>query len=414
MDGEADGDLPIEVVMHEPDGTTRQKRWFRFRKRFLLVFLIPVFMFTGAVLGLYFQPPALRTFYAYTGLQPGAGSDSPIALPPDIEIPKEMAETMRASDVIGLARLIPEGDVSVVAAPFGAGDARVSEILVKVGDRVEKGAPVARLDNAGVLDSAVLLAEANLAVKEAALAQTRSEVTSARDEAAALLDQAGSAAAESTAGRKRTMELFDRSVATRAALDAAAAAEQQAAAAVRKAEATLARFTAVALDDQPDVIVAARNLDAAKADLERSRRDLAKAVVVAPISGTILDIHANPGERPPAEGIMEMGYTDRMTAEAEIWQDRIAQVAPGQPVELVATALGRTFQGRVRSIGLMVGRQGLVADDTAANTDARVVRVIVELDPDASAVAANFINLEVIARIDTEGGRRVAGEEVKP
>ena len=101
---------------------------------------------------------------------------------------------------------------------------------------------------------------------------------------------------------------------------------------------------------------------------------------------------------------MEMGFVDRMTAEVEVWQDRIAGVAPGQPVELVATALGRTFQGRVRSIGLTVGRQGLVSDDTAANTDARVVRVLVALDPATSGDASRYTNLEVIARIDTGAG----------
>jgi len=98
---------------------------------------------------------------------------------------------------------------------------------------------------------------------------------------------------------------------------------------------------------------------------------------------------------------MEMGDTSQMMAEAEIYQDRIIMVAKGQPVELAAAALGRTLQGRVVSIGLTVGRQGLLADDTAANTDARVVKVMVELDQASSAIAARFTNLEVIARIDT-------------
>jgi hypothetical protein len=49
----------------------------------------------------------------------------------------------------------------------------------------------------------------------------------------------------------------------------------------------------------------------------------------------------------------------------------------------------------------MVGQQGLVSDDTAANTDARVITVMVELDARSSAIAARFTNLEVIARIDT-------------
>src|SRR5690606_37621900 len=156
-----DSDLPLDISPR--DRTLRRKhRWFR--KRYLVVLLIPVFMFLGGVMGMYFQPVPIQKFYALTGLQPGGGSDSPIALPPDIELPAQMAETMLPSDVVGLARVMPRGDVSTVAAPYGAGDARLLELLVRVGDRVERGAPVARLDNQAALESAVLLAEANLAV----------------------------------------------------------------------------------------------------------------------------------------------------------------------------------------------------------------------------------------------------------
>jgi len=193
-----------------------------------------------------------------------------------------------------------------------------------------------------------------------------------------------------------------------AAFDAIAATNQQATLAVTKAQATLARFTADAVDMQPDVIVAARNLDAANADLNRTRLDLNRATVQAPITGMVLDIHARAGERPPAIGIMEMGDTDQMMAEVEVYQDRIVSVAVGQPVELVAVAIGQTLQGRVQSIGLTVGRQGLVSDDTAANTDARVITVMVELDAKSSTIATRFTNLEVIARIDTRAEAQAA------
>ncbi|WP_449041139.1 HlyD family efflux transporter periplasmic adaptor subunit [Paracoccus sp. (in: a-proteobacteria)] len=392
-----DASLPLPVARPAAPASPAPRR----RRRWLLVLLVPVLMFSGAVIGLYFQPPALRGFYALTGLRPGGGAAYPIALPPDIELPRDMAETMRATDVLGLARLLPRGDLSPVAAPYGAGDARLAEILVTEGARVDKGAVVARLDNHDVLHSAVLQAEAVLAIREAALMQTRAAVQSSRDEAQATLDQMRAAAADATTQRQRTEELLARAAATRATLDAQLAAERQALAAVAKAEATLARFTTVALDDQPDVVVAQRNLQAAQADLDRARRDMGRAEVLAPITGTVLDITATPGARPPAEGIMLIGDTSVMMAEAEIWQDRISQVAVGQPVELASTALGRTFHGRLQSIGLIVGRQGLVADDTAANTDARVVRVMVALDAASSTQAAGFTNLEVIARIDT-------------
>lgn len=401
-----DADLPLEVVQRDSTSVTAPLSRFRFRRQYFLVLLLPVFMFSGGVIGMYFQPPALQTFFALTGWQPGGGSQTPIALPPDIELPPEMVETMQATDVVGLARLMPHGDVSIVAPPYGAGDARIAEILVATGDRVEKGSVVARLDNEGQLESAVFLAEANVAVRQAALMQTRAAVQNSEGEAQAGLEQAQTAASEAAAEYLRAQELFERGVTTQAALDASAAAERQAALSVQKAQATLARFTGEGVDMQPDVVVAARNFDAADADLARARSDLARAAVLAPVSGVILDVLARAGERPPAVGIMEMGDTDQMMAEVEVYQDRIGAVAEGQPVELVAVAIGQTLQGRVQSIGLTVGRQGLVSDDTAANTDARVITVMVELDAKSSVIAARFTNLEVIARIDTRAAGR--------
>ncbi|MBS0125670.1 HlyD family efflux transporter periplasmic adaptor subunit [Thetidibacter halocola] len=399
-----DPTLPIDLGQTEAPAPRRRL----FRKRYLLVLLIPVLMFTGAVLGMYYQPPGLQRFYAMTGLQPGGGAESPIALPPDIEVPQQLVETLLPSDVVGLARIMPRGDVAIVAAPYGAGDARVAEILVTIGDTVARGDTLARLDNREALEGAVLQAEANLAVREATLMQTRSAIEASRAEAQATLDQARAAADEAAASLARTEALGERGVTTAATLDAARSRAAEAAQAVARAEATLARFAALAIDEQPDVVVAARNVMAAEAELERARMDMARAEVRAPIAGTILDIHATPGQRPPAEGIMEMGDTGQMMAEVEIWQDRIAAVAPGQPVDLVADALGRSLRGTVDSIGLTVGRQGLISDDAAANSDARVIRVLVALDTESSAVAARYTNLEAVARIDTGAAARAA------
>ena len=238
--------------------------------------------------------------------------------------------------------------------------------------------------------------------------QTRAAIAASRDEAKATLDQAVSAAAEARSNLLRSEELFQRKVATEATLDSVRAASAAAALAVARAEATFARFSALALDDQPDVVVATRNMEAAKAELSRARLDLERAVVFAPIAGTILDIHATPGQRPPTGGIMDMGDTSQMMAEVEIWQDRIATIKSGQPVELAAVALGQTLRGVVDSIGLTVGRQGLISNDAAENKDARVIRVLVKLDAASSEVAARYTNLEVIARIDTSAGQRVA------
>lgn len=111
-----DTDLPLEFGVKKSAASAPWR--LRFRARYLLVLLVPALMFSGAVIGMYFQPPPLQKFYALTGLQPGAESASPIALAPEIILPKDMVETMRASDVVGLARLMPRGDISYVALPM--------------------------------------------------------------------------------------------------------------------------------------------------------------------------------------------------------------------------------------------------------------------------------------------------------
>ncbi len=68
---------------------------------------------------------------------------------------------------------------------------------------------------------------------------------------------------------------------------------------------------------QPDIVVAARALDAAKADQERAAADLEKAYARAPVAATVLTIHAQPGERPGTKGVMTIGAIDRMKVEVE-------------------------------------------------------------------------------------------------
>jgi HlyD family secretion protein len=152
------------------------------------------------------------------------------------------------------------------------------------------------------------------------------------------------------------------------------------------------------------VLVAARNLDAARAELARAAADLDKAVIRAPIAGTVLTIHVRPGEKPGVNGVMSLGDLTRMTAELEVYQTQIGQVDVGDPVTVTADALPRPLAGAVTRVGLEVARQTLTDASPAANTDARVVKVYVRLDPDATSVAQRFTNLQVVGRIAV-GGR---------
>lgn len=391
-------DAPLLPLSDNGKGAAEpaQRLWGRIGR--LRLWRIPVVMavlFTGATIGLYFQPPALRAFFSLTGLQPGAGSSAPIAVPPP---PRATVETPEPT-VVALGHLRPEGDAVVLAPPFGAGDARVARLLVAEGDFVTAGQPIAELDSLPQYRAALAAAQANLAAKEAALVQARAVVGSAQAEAAANRDRAASAATLAAQEADRQRDLFARGVATRSTLDRAEAAAVQAARELDRATAQLDRQSGG--EDQPDIALAARQLDVARADLTRASGDQDKGLVSAPMAGRVLSLHVRAGEKPGSAGIATLGATDLMEAELEVYQTDIALVALGQGVTVSSPALSQPLMGAVTRIGLEVERQSTLAADPAANTDARIIRVTVQLDRESSARAGALSGLEVTGRIAT-------------
>lgn len=398
----ADEVLPLEVIRHSSssanDCLAKRKRILP--KLFLLPF-IPLLLFTGGVIGIFFQPPALRYFLKFTGLKPGGGTSNPIAVPVEktvIEEPKQA--TVRS--VVALGRLIPEGKVLTISPPYGAGDARIQEIKVAIGSRVNRGDTLALLDNHQSLEAAVVSAEANVALQKATLDQTRKTIAASLEESRAALERAKSIANLATQDHERQEKLFQKKMGSQADIDQANALLSQAQRDVAKAEATVSRFESQRIEDQTDVVVAARKVDTAEADLNRARLDLARGMIMAPVSGTILDIHARPGEKPGAKGVMEIGDIQRMTVELEVYQSEISSVAVGQHVEVTSDALRESFHGMVSEIGFAVERQTVMRDDPAANSDARIIKVKVNLDDESSLRVSRLTNLEVTGRIAVE------------
>lgn len=365
---------------------------------------IPVAMglvMLGGIIGLYFQPPGLRKVFEIFKLQPGGGTKSPIAVP--VGTPVTPAPKLAPPrQVVGLGKLIPLGDVTTLSPPFGSGDARIAAIRVAEGDTVEAGAILATLDNELQLKAAIDSASAIVRSREATLAQTREATRASRDEAKAALDRARATLANAEREFERTDGLFKRGISTGVLADQKRTTRDEAAREVERLTATLSRYLNAKPDEQPDVIVALRNLDAAKADLQRAEQEIEKAYIRASQAGTILTIHVRPGEKPGSKGVLNMGDTSHMTAEIEVYQTQIGRLSLGDAVQVSAEALGGPLQGTVSRIGLEVSRQTVVDPSPAANTDARVVKVDVRLDPASSARAKRFTNLQVTGRITVQ------------
>ncbi len=405
-------DLPLEdnglgtaaAPADKPSGFQPSVRWPSWH----FIFAIPLLIMFGGVMGLYFQPPGLKAFFGVTGLIPGGGTDTPIALAIERVQTQEEVAVISEGDIVALGRLLPAGKVVAVALPYGSSDARVQTLDVKVGQTVAAGDVLAVLDNRSKLQNALNGAQANLQVSQANLLQTRETIRASRQEAEAALARAQTTAAQAQAELSRLTPLLRRGVTTASAIDAARAKADEAARDVERNQATLSRFEAGSGAVQADIAVAEANVYAAKVGVERATSDLDHALVRAPINGTVLDINARVGERPGASGLLDLGDTSQMTVEAEVYQTMIGRVAIGDPVSITAQALGAPLTGRVQAIGLEINRQSITSDDPAANTDARVVDVIIELDAQSSKRAERFTNLEAVVRIDA--GRATVSE----
>jgi HlyD family secretion protein len=400
-------DLPLEAVDRSSGPILSEKE--PLSRRLKNMRIIPLFLLCiafGGIAGLYFQPPGLQLAMRTLGLEPSAGTSSPIAVPLNHTAIAEIDPSVvpGPDKVIGLRALIPDGDVATIAPPFGSGDARVSVLLVEEGESVTAGTTLAVLDNEAPYKAASEAAEANVALREASLQQTRASIQASLEEARASLGSAQAAARNARKDYERAQSLIERGTISEAVLDQRRATSDQAARVVEQARATLSRYDTGDIETQVDVVVAARNFDAAKAALTQAQRDLEKAYVRAPLTGTVLKIHVHPGEKPGAEGVMNIGNIERMTAEVEVYQTQIGDVNLGDPVNITANALPTPLSGTVSQIGLEVERQTLIDDDPAANTDARIVEVTVMLNEASSNIAARFTNLQVVATIQVGDG----------
>ena len=392
-------DLPLSdtgIASTAVKSALPRRKWYRLASVPILVFVFGL----GSVVGLYFQPEGLQRFFRNTGLEPGGGTDTPIAVAIERVSAGEEVAIASEGDVVALGRVIPLGDVITISPPFGAGDARIQELKAGNGDRVYQGDILAVLDNLPQLESALGTSRADLAVSEASVLQIQESTRASEAEARANLERAQATSVAALAELVRTQSLFDRGVTTRAVLDTTQARADEAARDVEGAQAKLSRYQTNSGVVQADIAVAAANVVAAQAKVARAELDLEKAYVRAPIKGTILDIHVQPGERPDGDGVLDIGDTSQMTVEAEVYQTLIGKVTIGDPVSMTAEALDAPLLGQVTAIGLEIGHQSITSDDPVAKTDARVVDVIVLLDDASSKAAERFTYLQVVARID--------------
>jgi HlyD family secretion protein len=142
-----------------------------------------------------------------------------------------------------------------------------------------------------------------------------------------------------------------------------------------------------------DILAAEQAVQVALANLRKAEADFNNAIVRSPTDGKVLKIHAKGNESVGTNGIMEIGKTNQMYAVAEVDENLIGRVKPGQRAVVRSDAFQGEIGGKVVAIGSKVGKNRITSTDPADSQDSRVVEVKIQLD--SSEVVAGLTNLQV-------------------
>ncbi|EBA09402.1 efflux RND transporter periplasmic adaptor subunit [Sagittula stellata] len=201
---------------------------------------------------------------------------------------------------------------------------RIAAFEVDIGDEVETGDVLARLDER-VLRRQLQLRELALSQAEASLEQARSQV--AADQAQ--LDQANSVL-------DRAQRLRDSGTGTQASLDDAIAAQ------------AAAQSALTASSD--GITVAQSQIEEAKINRDLASDDLDNATITAPVDGIVTARDAQIGSTVSSgQTIFRILRDGAVDVEAEVVETELGQISSGDRAELQIAGIGATV-GTVRSI----------------------------------------------------------------
>ena len=261
--------------------------------------------------------------------------------------------SLRAPEAVAaLGQLKPAGEVRRLAAPvsgFG-GTPRIAALLVREGDQIRKGQPLAIFDSRPQIEAEI--AEVDAQIQSTALEVKLQEREVSRFAAAAKVGAAAMVAYEEKQDELRRFQ--------------------------RKGV---------------ELIAKRRSLET----------DLADSELLSPINGVVLKIHSRVGERPGNDGVMEVGASQAMEALVEVYESDINRISVDQPVTLTSENGGfkGTLEGRVERITPQVRQRKVLSTDPTGDADARVIEVDVVLSPESAQRVTQLSGLKVIARFKT-------------
>jgi len=243
-------------------------------------------------------------------------------------------------------------------------EGRLLGLTADVGDSVQQGQVVGRLDNV-LLQTVVGEAQAELAARQFEVAQAEAELADIRtsiEDSRVRLQQASN-------DSQRLQAL-----ATQGAVSAQAA--EQAQTTLRTAEQALASSQEQVRTRQQAVSAAQQRVEAQRSILRETQQRLSFANLTASLTGVVLERVAEPGDLVlPGEAVLTLGDLSQVLVVIEVADNNLSSFSLGQSLNLAIDAFrGETFTGTVTRISPVADSTSrlLPIEITVANPGGRI------------------------------------------
>jgi HlyD family secretion protein len=282
----------------------------------------------------------------------------------------------------------------------------VTEVLVRVGEKIDRGTALFRLDDRA-MRSNLRVMQANLTAAKAEL--TRLESLPRPEElpaAEARVNEAKALLAEQQAHYERARRLDTEKATTEQEMVRRRQAVEMADQQVAAARASFDLLKAGAWE--PEKAIARAKVEQAVAALEQVQTEIDRLTVTAPVDGEVLQVNVRPGEfvgAPPGQALIVLGNVQQLHVRVDIDEHDIPRFRPGAPAE--ATLRGdpkAKFTLKFERVEPYVVPKRSLTGDNTERVDTRVLQVIYSIE---DLCCPLYVGQQVDAFID-------AGQDAAP